>query len=208
MYSPPYNVMGPDEVRPFVEGVGAAELVTVGPDDFPLATRLPLVWTEDRLVLHMAIANPHWRSIEPGTPALAIVTGPEGYVSPSWYAGKAEHGRVVPTWNYSTVHFTGHATVHRDPEWLRDAVTVLTEQHERDRADPWHVADAPERFVAQQLRGIVGIELRIAEVRAKAKHSQNRNDEDRARVVEGLREEQGHRGRALADQMARDLGIE
>jgi transcriptional regulator len=207
VYSPPFNVMDPDEVRPFVEQVGSAELVTAGPQGFPQATRLPIVWAGDSLVLHMAIANPHWRTMGPGTPALAVVTGPEGYVSPSWYAGKAEHGRVVPTWNYSTVHVTGHVTVHRDPAWLRDAVEVLTDLHERDRADPWHVADAPETFVAQQLKGIVGIELRIAEVRAKAKRSQNRSDADRARVVEGLRAEQGHRGAALAEQMAADLAI-
>lgn len=208
MYAPPFNVMDPDEVRPFVDRVGSAELVTAGPGGFPQATRLPVVWREDRLVLHMAVANPHWRSLEPGTPALAVVTGPEGYVSPSWYAGKAEHGRVVPTWNYSAVHLMGHVTVHRDPEWLLDAVAALTDHHEQDRAAPWQVADAPETFVAQQLRAIVGIEFRVAEVRAKAKRSQNRSDEDRARVVAGLRAEQGHRGAALADQMAADLGIE
>jgi transcriptional regulator len=115
---------------------------------------------------------------------------------------------VVPTWNYSAVHLTGHVTVHRDPEWLLDAVGALTDHHEQDRADPWQVADVPETFVAQQLRAIVGVEFHVVEVRAKAKRSQNRSDADRARVVAGLRAEQGHRGAALADQMAADLGIE
>lgn len=138
---------------------------------------------DDRLIFHLAIANPHWRSITDGTPALAVVTGPEGYVSPSWYAAKAEHGRVVPTWNYSAVHFSGHATVHRDPEWLRTAVGDLTDLHEGGRAEPWQVTDAPESFVAQELKAIVGVELAIVEVRAEA----------------------GERGAVLADEMQRDL---
>lgn len=205
MYLPPFNVMDPDEVRPMVEAVGSAELITVGADGFPQATRLPVIWAGDRLIFHLAIANPHWRSITDGTPALAVVTGPEGYVSPSWYAAKAEHGRVVPTWNNSAVHFSGHATVHRDPEWLRTAVSDLTDLHEGGRGEPWQVTDAPESFVAQQLKAIVGVELAIVEVRAKAKRSQNRSDADRVGVIAGLRAEAGERGAVLADEMQRDL---
>jgi transcriptional regulator len=207
MYTPRYNLMDPTELEPLVRAVGSAELITVGQDGFPVATRLPVLWHRDRLVFHMAIANPHWRSIGDGSPALAVVTGPEGYISPSWYAAKATHGRVVPTWNYSAVHFTGHATVHRDPQWLLDAVTELTEEHESRRTAPWSVSDAPEPYVAQQLNGIVGVELVIAAVEGKAKRSQNRSDEDRTRVIDGLRQGGDASERAVADQMERDLRL-
>ena len=205
MYTPRFNVMDHSELRPLVETVGSAELITVGEGGYPVATRLPVLWRNDRLVLHMAIANPHWRSIAEGTPALAVVTGPEAYISPSWYAAKSTHGRVVPTWNYSAVHFTGHATVRRETAWLLDAVTELTDEHEGRRTAPWSVTDAPETYLAQQLKGIVGIELVISSVEGKAKRSQNKSDEDRARVVEGLRERGGAQELAMADQMERDL---
>lgn len=204
MYTPRYNEMDASELRPLVEAVGSAELITVGKDGFPVATRLPVLWHDDRLVFHMAIANPHWRSISDASPALAVVTGAEAYVSPSWYATKAIHGRVVPTWNYSAVHLTGLATVHRDAGWLRDAVTRLTDEHERRRSAPWAVTDAPETYVEQQLRGIVGVELVITAVEGKAKRSQNRSVEDHAGVVRGLREHGGGREREMADQMERD----
>src|SRR3546814_13212585 len=93
MWMQPFNVMDESEVRGFVEAIGALDLVTVGQDGFPLATRLPLVWRDDRLILHMAIANPHWRSIADGSPALGMVTGPEAYITPSWSAGKRDGGR-------------------------------------------------------------------------------------------------------------------
>lgn len=134
-------------------------------------------------------------------PALAVVTDAEAYVSPAWYATKAEHGRVVPTWNYSAVQFTGRLRRHDDPEWLLDAVDRLTELHEGSRAEPWAVADAPSTYVEKQLRAIVGLELTVEGVEGKAKLSQNRSAEDRSGVVAGLREEGGHRESAVADQM-------
>ncbi len=205
MWTPPYNVMPDDERRRLVEEMGSAELVTVGADGFPMATRLPVLWLDDRLILHMAIANPQWRTITDRTPALAVVTGPEAYVSPSYYAAKAEHGRVVPTWNYSAIHFTGRATVHRDPEWLHRAVRDLTDRHEQRRAEPWAVGDAPETFIAQQLKAIVGVELVIERVDARAKRSQNRSTDDRLGVIAGLREDGPGRSDAMADRMERDL---
>jgi transcriptional regulator len=208
MYTPPFNAMDEAELRSLVDAVGSAELITVGNDGFPVATRLPVLWQEDRLVLHMAYANPHWRSITDGAPALAVVTGPEAYISPTWYAAKAEHGRVVPTWNYSAVHFAGLLTVHRDPEWLRTAVSSLTDLHEQRRPVPWAVTDAPAPYIAQQLKAIVGLEMAIRTTEGKAKRSQNRSDEDRAGVVAGLREHGGARESALAHRMARDLAAD
>ena len=124
-------------------------------------------------------------------------------MSPAWYATKAEHGRVVPTWNYSAVQVTGRVRRHEDPAWLLEAVTMLTEQHESGRAEPWAVTDAPETYVEKQLRAIVGLELTIERVEGKAKLSQNRSEEDRAGVVAGLRAEGGARESAVAEQMER-----
>ena len=186
LYVPRFNVMDPDDVRPFVEAVATAQLVTVGEDGVPDATFLPVLWEGDRLVGHLARANRHWRRMVDGSPALAIVTGPDTYVSPSWYASKAEHGKVVPTWNYSVVHLRGAVVVHDDPEWVRSLVTRLTDRHEADRAERWRVTDAPSDYVDKNLRPIVGVEILVESVEAKAKLSQNRSDEDRAGVAAGL----------------------
>ena len=195
LYVPRFNAMDPDDVRPFVEAVATAQLVTVGDDGVPDATFLPVLWEGDRLVGHLARANAHWRRIVSGSPALAIVTGPDTYVSPSWYATKAEHGKVVPTWNYSVVHLRGHIIVHDDADWVRDLVTRLTDRHEQPRTDRWAVTDAPADYVEKNLRPIVGVELVVSSVEAKAKLSQNRSDADRAGVATGLaadgREPQG-----------------
>lgn len=202
MYVPRFNALDDaDEIRRLVVAVGSAQLVTVDPEGYPAATLLPLLWDDDRLVLHMARANQHWRGIAPGAPALAVVSGPEAYVSPAWYPSKAEHGRVVPTWNYSAIQFTGRVRVHTDPEWLLDAVTRLTEAHERSRTDFWSVADAPPGYVEKQLRAIVGIEFAVERVEAKAKLSQNRDDADFAGVVAGFRRDGGAREQAVADAM-------
>ena len=137
----------------------------------------------------------------PDTVALAIVHGPQAYVSPSWYPSTARHGKVVPTWNYVSVHFTGQLTVHQDAEWLRGVVGLLTAKYEAGRPAPWHVSDAPRDFIDGQLRAIVGVELAIATVEAKEKLSQNRDAEDRAGVLDGLRHEPGTGPAAIADLM-------
>ncbi len=206
MYVPHFNrVDDAAEIHELVRQVGAADVVTVGPDGTPVSTLLPVMWSEDGTVViaHMARANGHWRHIaraqqDGEVKALAIVSGLQAYISPSWYAAKAEHGRVVPTWNYSAVHLTGTVTVHDDAEWVREAVTRLTQTHESGRATPWAVTDAPETYVTKQLRAIVGVEMRVHIVEAKAKMSQNRSEADRAGVAGGLAADQDPRARAMA----------
>jgi transcriptional regulator len=149
----------------------------------------------------MARANPHWRQITAGTPTLLVVSGPEAYISPSWYASKAEHGRVVPTWNYSTVQIAGRARVHDDVAWLRRAVDGLVERHESTRELPWSTSDAPDKYIRGQLRAIVGIEVTVEEVHGKAKLSQNRSAADQDGVVTGLRQEHSAGAAAIADEM-------
>jgi transcriptional regulator len=206
MYVPRFHAVEDEqEVRAMVAGVGSAQLVTVGPDGYPLATLLPVVWEDDTVIAHMARANPHWTQIGDGSPVLLVVTGPQAYVSPSWYASKAEHGRVVPTWNYSTVQMTGRARVREDPNWLRTAVDDLVERHEGHREVPWSTVDAPEKYIRGQLRAIVGIEITVEHVEGKAKLSQNRSAADQQGVVDGLRQEGSHSALDVAEEMAARL---
>jgi transcriptional regulator len=199
MYIPPFNaVQGEDEIRAMVAAFRTAWLVTADEDRVPTATLLPIMWRGDIVIAHMAKANPHWRGISDGSPALLIAAGPDAYISPSWYAAKAEHGKVVPTWNYSAVHLTGTVRVHQDSEWLRRAVTDLTDTHEAGREHRWQVTDAPETYIDAQLNGIVGIEFTVTRVEGKAKLSQNRSRADQAGVIEGLRADRLHPHAAAA----------
>ncbi len=174
---------------------GAADLITLT-DDGLLATMLPFAYEPSAgehgaLYGHVARNNDQWRKPARGE-SLAIVRGPDSYVSPSWYAAKAEHGRVVPTWNYLTAHVYGQLLVHDDPTWVEDVVRRLTAKHEAARlASPrqppaWSVDDAPRAFIEGQLRAIVGLELQITRIEAKAKLSQNRPVGDIAGIVDGL----------------------
>ncbi|WP_426766230.1 FMN-binding negative transcriptional regulator [Pseudarthrobacter sp. 1G09] len=190
MYIPAHFAAGPDAVRHLLATPGAANLITMT-DGGLLATLLPFVYEPDvgehgALHAHVARNNPQASAAVAGE-ALAIIQGPDAYISPSWYASKAEHGRVVPTWNYSTAHVYGQLVVHDDAGWLARHVRRLTDRHEGEREHPWSVGDAPEKFIAGQLRAIVGIELLITRIEAKEKLSQNRSAADAAGVVAGLR---------------------
>ena len=205
IYIPPSNAVAEADARRMVAAYRSAELVTTGADGYPRSTLLPILWDDDVVIAHMARANAHWQEIGDDAPALLICGGPQAYISPAWYPAKAEHGRVVPTWNYSTVHLTGRARVHDDPAWVRKAVTRLTDRHEADRQGRWQVTDAPAAYVAGQLRAIVGIEVLVERVEAKAKLSQNRSVADRRGVVDGLRAESAGSADAVAAGMAADL---
>jgi transcriptional regulator len=202
MYVPHFNALDDEAaIRAMVAALGSAQLVTTGADGYPMATLLPVVWRGDTVIAHLARANEHWKQIADDQPALLVVTGPQAYVSPTWYATKAEHGRVVPTWNYSVVQLTGRATVHDDVDWLQGALDELVERHEGHREAPWRSSDAPEKYLRGQLRAIVGLELAVERVEAKAKLSQNRSDADRAGVVAGLLAEESRDAPAVAEQM-------
>lgn len=202
MYVPKLHAVDDeDEIRAMVGTIGAGWLVTTARDGTPAATLLPIIWEDSRVVAHMARANPHWREVQDDAPALLIVPGPDAYISPSWYASKTEHGRVVPTWNYTAVHLTGTVRLHQEPAWVRDAVADLTDLHERGRERPWSITDAPEDFIDAQLRAIVGVEFVVHGIEAKAKLSQNRSPADQRGVVQGLGREPDLRSRAVANAM-------
>jgi transcriptional regulator len=155
-----------------------------------MATPLPLFLDPDdgehgTLHGHLARPNPQWRTPAIGE-ALAIFMGPDAYVSPSWYPSKQEHGKVVPTWNYVTVHAYGTVEFFDDPERLLRVVSRLTDLHEQPRDKPWAVTDAPRQFVEARLKGIIGLRMPVSRIMGKRKLSQNRNSADRAGVAQGL----------------------
>ena len=205
MYVPAHFAASPETVKALLTHPGSANLVTMTPQGL-LATLLPFVYDPDAgeqgaLQGHLARNNTQWSQPAVGE-ALAIIQGADAYISPSWYASKAEHGRVVPTWNYTTAHVYGWLVIHDDPAWLDQQVRRLTGLHEAGFDHPWGVDDAPGRYIAGQLRAIVGVELVITRIEAKAKLSQNRPGADIDGVVAGL-SAAGHAAAAADVQQAR-----
>jgi transcriptional regulator len=202
MYVPPaFKDDDLQNIRAIICSSRLATLVTATADG-PIATPLPLFLDEtegERGVLygHLAKGNPQWR-LAPNGEALTIFMGPEAYVTPSWYATKQETGKVVPTWNYIAVHAYGPVEFFNEPERLLDVVTRLTDIHEKSRAMPWAVGDAPADFIASQLRGIVGLRIPVTRFEGKRKMSQNRPEADRIGVAAGLAASQKPQDREVA----------
>lgn len=180
-------------------------IVTAGPGGLT-ANQIPvLVYSEECelgvLRAHLARGNPQLRELSSVEECLVVFQGPQRYVTPSWYATKRETGKVVPTWNYVTVHAWGRPQVMDDAAWLRRQLEDLTASQEDRRAPPWAVNDAPEAFIAAQMKGIVGVEIKVSRIEGKWKVSQNRSPADRAGVISGLGEE-GEAAEAMAALVA------
>ncbi len=195
MYIPHQNrVEDWDEIQRFVASARAADLVTVDSEGLPIATLMPMVWQVDnpqsgaygKLIMHMARANPQWKEISPGTQGLAILHGAQAYISPTNYENKYTDHKVVPTWNYQSVHLSGTVEISEDTELLRKIVTDLTHTHESTRQLPWGVEESDPHYFELQLKGIIAVILHVTKVEAKSKLSQNKSQEDRIRIVEDL----------------------
>jgi transcriptional regulator len=203
MYVPPANREdNPAIVAAIMRATRLPVLVSAGSAGIE-ATHMPLSYRGEpaphgRLIGHLARANPQWRSLRDGATAMALFQAHDFYVSPNWYATKQETGRVVPTWNYEAVHAYGTIEIIEDPARLHAIVDALTIVHEAAQPRPWHVADAPDDYVASQLKGIVGVVMTITRLIGKRKLSQNRPVADRTGVIAGL-EVVGHP--AAADLM-------
>ena len=195
MYIPHFNKMAEwDEIADFVKSARTADFVTVNPEGLPIATLMPAIWKNldpsrkiyGTLVMHMARTNEQWKLIQPGSKGLAIVHGAQAYISPTNYGSKTIDHKVVPTWNYQSVHLSGTVEVSEDIELLRQVVTELSNLHEKNREVPWIVEDSDPEYFEGQLKGIVAVVLHITKVEAKSKISQNKSVEDRARIIEDL----------------------
>ena len=165
-------------------------LITAGPGGL-LANPIPFLLDDagphGTLRAHLARANPQTQELAAVEECLVVFQGPQGYVTPGWYASKREHGRVVPTWNYATVHAWGRPRLIEDATWLGRQIAELTALREAARPEPWAVTDAPQPFVAAQVRALVGVEIPITRIEGKWKMSQNRPEADRTGVVAGFR---------------------
>ena len=178
------------KMHALISGCPLATLVTVGPDGLT-ANHIPFLLSAEpapngTLLAHVARANSMWRTFDSSREVLAIFHGPDAYVSPNWYATKAETGKVVPTWNYAVVHAYGSMLIHDDPAWVRAQIEALTTTHEAAMPAPWSVGDAPPEYIEKLTQAIVGIEIVVTRLVGKWKVSQNQPAENRAGVVAGL----------------------
>lgn len=207
MYTPSYfNDEDLASLQRQIDGTRLATLVTFDEQGLQ-ASHVPLLLDPAQgphgvLTGHLARANPQWKTLALGTEVLVIFQGPDAYVSPSFYAAKAEHGKVVPTWNYLAVHAYGRAEVYTDPERLLGVVSGLTNKHEAARAEPWAVSDAPDDYIQKMLNGIVGFAIPIERLEGKRKLNQNRSAEDIAGVSKGLATSQDQNDQEIARLMS------
>ena len=209
MYVPDhFRVDDLKEMHALMRGRPFATLVSGQPNGL-FASHLPTVLKDEGaygvIECHLARANPHCRELAEAAEALMIFHGPEAYVTPNWYPSKAQHGKVVPTWNFAAVHAYGRPEVMQEPDWLLRHVTELTAQQESGESRPWLLSDAPARFIEVMLRGIVGFRFPIARLEGKWKMSQNREMQDRAAVVTGLKGRGEGEDLAVADEVAHRL---
>ncbi len=206
MYLP--SAFRQDDITELHRQIAASRLANVvshGPNGL-LASHLPLLLVPEEgefgtLYGHFAKANLHWRDLAGGAETLVICNGPDAYVSPSWYPAKAEHGKVVPTWNYIAVHAYGQAEVFDDAERLLQLVSRLSDQHEAGRAQPWAVSEAPRDYLDSMLRAIVGFALPIRRLEGKWKLGQNRSSADQYGVQAGLNASTDSRDQEMARRM-------
>lgn len=179
-------------------------LITHGANGL-MANLLPFTLVENEngsalLRTHLARANSQLADLHAGNEALVLFQGPHAYVSPGWYPSKAEHEKVVPTWNYVMVQARGQPQLIDDEAWLREQISHLTDTQEQHRPTPWKVTDAPEDFITGLLKAIIGLEIPVCQIEGKWKVSQNRSAADRQGVADGLRQEDN--ALAMADLVA------
>jgi len=187
MYIPRHFSIEDPAAQQFLENLKSGHLVTNTAQGM-LSTMIPVTFDKaDRSIIgHVARGNSQW-SEKANQEALFISAPVDSYISPSWYASKQEHGKVVPTWDYMLAHVYGELIIHDDVDWLRKAVSNLTDSFEAGRAKPWKLDDAPEDYVAGQLRAIVGVELKVTRLEVSFKMSQNKTKDDLEGVIAGLR---------------------
>lgn len=174
-----------------IERYPLGTLITPGPEGV-LANLVPFslhaIGAKGTLRCHVARANTHIPALRAASEALVVFQGPNAYVSANWYPTKQQHGKAVPTWNYSVVHARGRPTVIDDPQWILAQITDLTNAAEKGSPHPWRVSDAPEEYILSQLKALIGIEIPIERIEGKFKVSQNQPEINREAVAERFAE--------------------
>lgn len=191
MFQPPmFNEERIEVMQNMIKTHPFASLVSMQEGEI-VADHIPLVMhseLSDKGILrgHISRANPIAEKRDETIDVLVMFSGPHHYITPSWYPSKAEHEKVVPTWNYIVVHARGKVKFITDPQWMLAHLTELTDRNEKERKTPWKVSDAPIEFIKRQFRGIVGIEIEITQLQGTWKVSQNKTKVDHQGVIEGL----------------------
>ncbi|MEO6985043.1 MAG: FMN-binding negative transcriptional regulator [Paralcaligenes sp.] len=206
MYLPP--VFREDQIgllHDLIRAHPLATLVTAGPGGL-MANLIPFLFYPNEgehgtLRAHLSRGNPQWKELDRADECMVVFQGANGYITPSWYQTKKETGKVVPTWNFVTVHAWGAPCMKEDSGWLNSHLHDLTYSQEHARVPPWKIEDAPADFIATQMKAIIGLEIEVSRIEGKWKVSQNRPQVDRLGVVQGLRA-QGDSSRVMADLVA------
>ena len=191
MYIPAhFLIKNPQDIHTIIREHPLGALVTLGPDGLD-ANHIPFELDPSHgahglLTAHVARANPVWQQCQDGADVLVIFRGNESYISPNWYPSKHETHRQVPTWNYEVVHVHGRLTVMDEEKFVRGVVARLTREHEASEPRPWKMGDSPPEYIAQMLKAVVGIQVEIQRIEAKAKLSQNREARDRLNAADTL----------------------
>ncbi len=185
---------------------GAGNAVADNPKPELQAYHLPLVLVEQdgrqQLQGHIAKVNPLWREVGEGAEVLLVFNGPNGYISPSYYPTKQQHGRAVPTWNYAVVHVRGNIGFVQEPDWIKRVIGDFTHQQERNQARPWSMTDAPENYIERLVSAVVGVAIDVTEITGQWKMSQNQPAENIKGVIQGLNRKGDHSGALLAQWIA------
>lgn len=179
----------PDVLHRAIRDISFGTLVICDDTGAPRAVHLPAMLktgADPTIEVHVARANPIWKLIEAARrPALVMFQGPQAYVRPGWYPTKQEHGKVVPTWAYVSVHARGEAALMTMDELLIH-IREVSDQMEAGQEKPWSVDDAPEGFIPALARGIVGIRIAVAGIEGVWKLNQHRAEGDRLGMIEGF----------------------
>ena len=206
LYNPPaFRESDLPALQAQIAASGLTTLISVGSQG-PIVSNIPIIFDPSAgqygmIAGHLARGNPQWRESDLSIPAIAVFMGADAYVSPSFYPSKQEHGKVVPTWNYSMIVARGRLEIFEDADALRAQVEMLTKRFEQRFEKPWEVSDAPEDFIARQIKGIVGVKLHVESLEGKAKLNQNRSNADQEGVVAGLSPSERAADREVANAM-------
>ena len=201
MYVPKmFKVTDLEEIHAFIEANSFATLVTTEKGK-SIATHLPLEMKKQGedyyLTGHLAYGNRQWRTFD--TEVLAIFQGSDAYISSSWYEQEE-----VPTWNYQAVHVYGQATIIEKKELIEDLTRMLT-KYEENREHPVLWDTLSSELLEKELKGIVGFKIKVNEIQAAYKLSQNRNKKDFRNIIEQLRYEGNQKSEQIAKEMDKRL---
>ncbi|ODG90151.1 MULTISPECIES: FMN-binding negative transcriptional regulator [Bacillaceae] len=203
MYIPKYyKVTNPKEIWDFVQKNSFGTIITTK-QSRPIATHLPLGITkkgEDYYITgHIAYGNPQWRTFENSEEVLVMFQGPHAYISSSWYEVEE-----VPTWNYQAVHVYGKASILERDE-LVDELTIMLEKYEKNRENPVLLDKLSPDLLESELKGIVGFKIKVNEIQASYKLSQNRSEKDYNHIIDNLQKEKDPQSKQIAELMEKRL---